>query len=213
MKELEKLIMVVKKNSLLRKDSFEGFKPRGRIDYLARILDNFEYKKRDIVEKDLTYKQPIVYTIIVNPALKQVFTYQRSLRDEEYPEKRLQGKWSWGIGGHIEEIDTTFKDPIQASMSRELREEVVIQGNKKFELLGYINYDSPEIEEVHRVHFGILWICKTSSRNVQAKNPEIKNAKLRSIKDLDKIYLSSKVSVELWSRISLKPLKLYLQRS
>lgn len=201
--------MVVKKEILFGNDYFEGFKPENEIDYQSRILKNFEWRERTIIENDQKYKQPIVYSIIVNPVSKKVFIYQRSPQDKKYSEKRLQGKWSWGIGGHIEKIDKKG-DPILASQLRELKEEITIGKPVTSKLLGYINNDT---DEVGKVHFGILYVVETHNRIIIPKAPEIESGALRPLKEIDKICSLPGYEVEEWSRISSNPLKLYLQGS
>jgi len=165
--------------------------------------------KRALLENNPKYKQPIVYCIIVNPSLRQVFVYQRSKQDKRYHEKRLKGRWSFGIGGHVEKLDIEKGHPILVSMLRELKEEVEIPGSVNPKLLGYINDDK---DEVGKVHFGVLYVIETDSAIITPKDPEIGNGRLRTINELDKICSSSRFIVERWSRISFKPLKLYLQK-
>jgi predicted NUDIX family phosphoesterase len=208
MKKEEKLIMVVKRDSLFKEDYFEGFKGPDGIDYNSRILENFEYIKRNKAEGDSRYKQPIAYCIIVNPASKHIFAYQRSRQEMEYTERRLSGKWSWGVGGHIEKIDTKDANPIFASMSRELKEEVEIDSIGSPKLLGYINDDN---DDVGRVHFGILYVLEVNSDIVKPKDSEVSIGRLATIEELEKICLSSGSIVEDWSRISLDPLKSYFR--
>jgi predicted NUDIX family phosphoesterase len=202
----EKLIMVVEREILLGNDSFQGFRPQNQTDYESRILDNFKYMKRGLAEENPTHKQPIGYAMIVNPSLKQIFTYQRSAKDSNYAEKRLQGKWSWGVGGHIEKFDIENGNPLHASMLRELEEEVSINGSINLRVIGYINDD---YNYVGKVHFGVLYVVETDSRIVTPKDSEIDNGKLRTIDELEKICSSSDFAVEEWSRISLEPLKQY----
>ncbi len=204
----EKLIITVKRDILFEQDYFEGFKLQTETDYESRILKNLNYMKRSFAEKDITYKQPISYSIILNPDLKQIFTYQRSLHDKNYTEKRLQGKWSCGVGGHIEKQDMDG-NPIHLSMLRELEEEVEIAGTINPKVLGYINDDS---DDVGKVHFGILYLIETDSTTVKPKSHEIDNGKLRTIEELDVIFLSPEFKIEEWSKIALKPLKSYLYK-
>ncbi len=202
----EQIIMVVKREILLGKNYFEGFRPRNEVDYESIILNNFKYIKRGLAEKDRTYKQPISYFMIVNPELKQVFAYQRSTKDEIYGEKRLQGKWSWGAGGHIEKIDTKDGNPIHVSLLREFNEEVEIDGTINMKILGYINND---LDNVGRVHFGILYVIETDSITVKPKDPEIDNGRLRTLEELEDICSSPDYTVEGWSKIAFSPLKKY----
>lgn len=202
-------IMVVERKVLFRDDYFEGFKPGNETNYVSRILEKFQWMKRTVAENDPRYKQPVAYSIITNPALKQVFVYQRSFQDKKYPEKRLQGKWSWGVGGHIEKLDVKSGDPILASRSRELKEEVEICGSVNSKVLGYINNDT---DEVGRVHFGILYIVETDARIIKPKDPEVESGALMTLKEIDKIFSSPKCTIEEWSKIAFGPLKLYLQK-
>lgn len=209
MKRKHNLIMVIKRNTLFKQGYFEGFKYRDDTDYFSNILDNFEYMEREEAENNPEYKQPIGYCAIVNPGFKRIFAYQRSQDGFEYSEKRLMGKWSWGLGGHIEEKDSKNSHPIQASLLRELNEEVWLNINKRPKLLGYINDDN---DDVGRVHFGILYALDTSADFVKPKDSEIKKGKLATLKELEEICSSPRFIVEDWSKISLSPLKLYLNK-
>src|SRR3989344_7918816 len=100
-------ILVVKRKYLFdnNKNYFNGFSSAENLNFISRILSNMEWKRRGDMEIDPSYKQPIAYCAIVNPESEKVFAYIRSKRDEHYGEKRLQGKLSVGIGGHIEKRD------------------------------------------------------------------------------------------------------------
>ena len=208
MNKNEKLIMVIEREKLFGNDYFEGFKPNGEINYESRILANFTFKKRGLVEKDPSYKQPIAYCVIVNPVLKKVFAYQRSAQDARYSEKRLQGKWSVGLGGHIEKFESHNRNPIYASMLRELSEEVEgLGGSIKPRVLGYINDDS---DDVGKVHFGILYIVETADE-IKPKDAEIREGRLREMEELEKMLASSAVfRFEEWSRIAFAAAKRHL---
>lgn len=209
MEKSERLIMVVRRENLFDEDFFEGFRNRNEVDYETRILKSFEYIKRKFAENDPNYKQPIAYSMIINPALKQVFVYQRATSDSAYYEKRLQGKYTWGVGGHIEKVDIKNKNPIHASMLRELlKEEVEIAGSVKPKVLGYVN---SERDEVSKVHFGILYVIETNSRMIRPKDPEIREGRLRKIEEIDEICSSPDYTIEEWSKIALEPLRLYLR--
>ena len=203
----EKLIMVVGQELLFGTDYFEGFKPQNETDYESRILKNFKYMKRSLAEEDPTHKQPIGYCMIVNPKTKRIFAYQRSSHDAKYGEKRLQGKWSWGVGGHIDKPDVADGNPLHASVMRELEEEVEIGGETALRVLGYINNDS---DDVGKVHFGVLYVVETDSAEVKPTDSEIDDGKMRPVEELERICSSPEFKVEEWSRIALEPLKQYL---
>lgn len=202
-------IMVVKREILFGNDYFEGFRPQNEVDYKSRILKNFKWMERIVAENNPSYKQPIAYIAIINLSLKQVFVYQRSSKNIAYLERRLQGKWSWGLGGHIEKLDFKENNPILASRLRELKEEVEVYGSVNSKMLGYINNDS---DEVGKVHFGILYVIETNARIIKPKDPEIENGTLMPLEGIERIYSSPDYPVEEWSRISLIPLKTYMDR-
>jgi len=200
--------MVVKRDTLFAKEYFEGFKPAFGTDFENIIRGNFSYLERGIAEEDSNYKQPISYCMIVNPVLQKTFLYQRSLKDHKYFEKRLQGRWSWGLGGHIEKVDASEgRNPLHASLLRELDEEVQLEIKGEPQLLGFINYDNDKVGEVH---FGILYLLETDSNKVIIKDPEIGQGKLATLQEIETVSLSPEHIVEDWSKISLPSLRSYL---
>ena len=200
MKKKTNLIMVINKDLLFGDDYFNGFRLSDEINYESRILKNHEYLERNFVEKNFSYKQPIPYAIIINPNLKQMFSYKRANKNET----RYKGKWSFGIGGYIEKNDKIKLNPIKANFLRELNEEIEISGQFKIKFLGYINDDS---DELGKVHFGMLYVVETDARIIKPKDSEIANGKLRNIKELEKICSSDKPIVETWSKIAFEYLK------
>lgn len=206
MSKEDQRIIVVERDILFGENYFEGFKPSTELDYETRILENLKIMRRGDVENDPSYKQPIGYTIIANPNLGKVFAYQRSSKDKHYSEKRLQGKWSWGIGGHIKPSDAKNRNPIRESMLREvIKEETEIIGNilEEPKVLGYINDDS---NSIGRVHFGILYILKIDGY-ANPKDSEIAHGGMKDLNELEKICSSSEYDVEEWSQIALRPLR------
>ncbi|MEK6917635.1 MAG: NUDIX domain-containing protein [Nanoarchaeota archaeon] len=220
MSKADQKIIVVNKDILFDngKDFFEGFRPAKSLDYESRILQNMSVMRRGSTsepadypngnaERNPNYKQPIAYVIIANPETGRIFGYQRSSEKQNYSEDRLQGKVSWGFGGHVEPKDGV-KNPIRESMRREISEEVDVRGEiLGEELLGYIYHD----HDVHQVHFGMLYLIKTNAKLVLPKDKEIAWIKPFSISDLEKLCAQNGVEVEAWSRSALGPLKKILR--
>lgn len=119
------------------------------------ILDNFVFKPRGEVEEDLTYRQIIPYQVIVQnqrnilvDSDSIVFVFQRTKKQGE---TRLHGKWSIGIGGHVNVNDFIFisRDFIlNTSMNRELNEETPAIVNRR-ELVAIIKSDANPVDSVH----------------------------------------------------------------
>lgn len=200
-----KEIMVVSRQFLFRGEEFQGFRPAREVDYEKIIVGEHTYMIRGAAENNPGFKQPIAYSMIVNKDLKTVFAFKRASRDKDYVESRLQGKWSWGVGGHIERCDiATGENVIIKSRLRELGEEVDIQGSVEPRVLGYIN---DETNPVGQVHFGVLYAIVTDARVVEPKDPEIAKGKMEDIGQLEILIATPEVTVENWSQIAFEPLK------
>ncbi len=204
----QKEIMVVDRSTLFADEYFQGYCPAGQLNYAKIIQDNYFYEIRQEAEKRPEYKQPIAYCLIINPETEEIFTYQRSKKAGDYGESRLRGKWSWGIGGHIDKVDEDNHDPILTSLLREVEEEVHMEKFKSPEILGYINDDD---SEVGQVHFGILYLIKTTGQ-VKPKDPEIGWGGFMSLESLEEICMEEQKAVESWSEIALEPLRVMLTR-
>lgn len=207
--------MVVPRNILFKDLSFQGFYEHGKYDFESIILANSQYMEREKAEINFEFKQPIAYTAIINLDDRKIFAYTRSKLDKNYKEKRLQGKFSIGLGGHIDKKDNNESNPITASRDRELKEEVRILGySEKPQLLGYINDDG---NDVGKVHFGLLYYLPTDARTISPLDPEIENCKFYNYKRLENIinnhdnkgrasHFFKLQNVEGWTKIAIYPI-------
>ena len=188
--------MAVPVKELFKDKYFEGFLSNEEYDYDKIIHEKYEFVKRGPAETNFEMKQPIAYCILVNPELKKVYFYQRG-SGENYNEKRLAGKISIGVGGHIEKQDV--EDPLLGSAVREVKEEVEYNGNlSEPKILGYINDDS---EEVGKVHFGIAYIFETDSTVIKPKDVEMFDGELINVGEFEKKLNDSNLVIEGWTTI------------
>jgi len=142
--------------------------------------------------------------LVVNPALKKVFAYQRSTSGGE---SRLHHNWSLGVGGHIEREDCEGDNPLRNSAAREVDEEVKMNGSiTNVKVLGYINHDD---NSVGKVHLGVLYAVETDSTEIGPNDPEVGQGKFISLSELQELMATS--TFEEWSRIAFEPLKEYLE--
>ena len=207
MSKEDQQIMAIERDTLFSNKYFQGFLSHKEHDYESLVLNQHKIGRRGDLENNPSHKQPIGYMMVVNSETKKVYAYQRSVKDKDYGEKRLQGKWSWGVGGHIEPHDIGNGNPIRESMLRELNEEINIIGKiKNINVLGYINDDS---DPVGKVHFGILYLVEIDG-NATPRGKEMAQGKMLFIGELEKICDSEEFTVENWSKIALEPLRRYL---
>jgi predicted NUDIX family phosphoesterase len=190
-------ILVIETNRLFRLTggNFQGFRVLP-----SKILDDLEkyshWMEKDAAEIDPYFKQIIGYSAILSPS-GRIFTYQRSTKDKHYKEKRLQGKWSVGIGGHVEHSLTEEK--ISASIIREINEEVETYGGiREITLLGGINDDS---NAVGMVHFGLLLLARTFCEKAAPKDKEISFGEFKTPAEISLIFEAG--DAENWSQICL----------
>jgi predicted NUDIX family phosphoesterase len=129
----------------------EGFIPYDEFEFL-RLLEYGEFRERDEVETDFSYKQLIPYVIFSNG--DKIFVYQRSSTSDE---SRLRKKYSIGIGGHIDDDDQgeNILDLVHNAMLREVEEEIgIVTAINQYTLLGFLNDNT---NDVGRVHFGLVF--------------------------------------------------------
>ena len=198
--KLKKDVLVINRKTLFadEKDVFQGFKIHSDIDFQSRIKTASEYIKRQFAEEDESFKQPINYALILNPKTKKVYAYQRTKSGLNYTEKRLQHKWSVGIGGHVDREEEKESDPVYVSLIRELHEEVKIK-DYTVKILGYINEDD---DSVGRVHFGVVYLILTE--DVVCPNAEdCLSGSMKSIEEIKQITSAENSTLEGWSIIAL----------
>ncbi len=209
MKKEDQKIMVVERKKLYSNYYFEGFLHSSRFNFYQVILKNYIYKRRGDVELDESYKQPISYIIFFNKKKKLVFLYQRAEKKKDYTEKRLSGRWSIGIGGHIDLTDKKDNDPLIESAKREAAEEVGLDGNTlDIKLVGYIN---DEADSVGKVHFGVVFLAEVTE-DIRPFAREIKTSKMVSVEDLNTISRDASYEIEGWSKILIDNLTKVLKR-
>jgi len=202
MNKYDQEILVIARNKLFDGDEFQGVVSEGKFE--ERILKHAIYMRRGDAEENEAFKQPISYGLVVNPDLKQVFVYQRANK-EAHADIRLIGKWSIGVGGHIEKVDTQ-ENVLQDSMRREISEEFLLNAEiTNIVPLGYINDDS---NSVGKVHFGVLYAIETTATSAVPTSEEIQVGGLVDISVAQQILRS--IPAETWTTIAAPLLDKYV---
>jgi predicted NUDIX family phosphoesterase len=143
---------------------------RGRLPHHNRGRTLYSYADRDEAEADPSVKQVIPYVVIWRG--REVFVYRRTKKGGE---GRLHGKWSLGVGGHINPEDAVGDDPYRAGFLRELSEEVLIEPRPEaLELTDPVAMIYDQANEVGRVHFGLVhFLHVPATCEVRAADPAL----------------------------------------
>lgn len=158
---MDEEVLVVPRHLLLP-GPVHGFTMSGVQQYRSRVLTYGEFRLRSEMEHDPSMKQIIPYLIVRYDS--RVFAFQRSAGGGE---ARLHGKFSVGVGGHINRSDVEgAADVVDAGLRRELMEELVIRGPWKPRLVGAINDDTIPVGQVH---FGLVHVVDLESPEVEVR--------------------------------------------
>lgn len=188
-------ILVVKRKKLFSDDhvSWNGLNKQAIKNCLQVITTHQEFHSRDHMEYNLNYKQIIPYMIF--KYCNRYFLMQRSSNASE---KRMQSKYSLGIGGHVRKEDLDQGPDIFDWAKREFYEEISYKGNLKIKPLGVLNDDSTE---VGKVHLGLALLLEGDSDTIAIKS-EFQSGILVTFDTL----LARLDQMEEWSKMIVKTL-------
>lgn len=182
-------IAVVRAEHVFKRGKWQGIKMEGVESIIRSIRSNIEFKPRNRVEFDPTYKQIIPYLIF--KAKERYLLTQRLAHSKSEP--RLHHLYSLGLGGHIERGDDS-EDLIEAGLWREWKEEISYSGKINHRLIGLI-YD--ESTEVSQVHLGFFYLLEGDSEWIRIREAEKLKGRLLPLS----IIKGYSDRMENWSRI------------
>ena len=172
-------------------------------EYMISLLNDMwetggSVLRRGDVEEDMSYLQPIPYTVIKQG--DKYFTYTRL---EGGGESRLHGKSSIGVGGHQNSVEYiwNFEHLLAVNNSRELEEEVFIyQENgeeidyhydlaKESTIAGLMYNQKTEVDSVHLGILNIIEIPKSWS--VEPKETDTLKGNFLTKEEIQKLDLEN----------------------
>ena len=163
------MIIGIPRDAALSEGAWRGFKRftsvEGGLEEIARLDLVGSARPRRELELDPEWKQPIPYAIALHRTAegeRQLFWMDRLAGGSD---RRLHGRASFGVGGHIGADD----GGILAALEREWREEVETAALPRFTPLGLLNDDG---DEVGRVHLGIVFLAELSSPEIAVRERE-----------------------------------------
>lgn len=192
-KSLDEQILVVKREILFKQHgTWSGIKSVNFDEYMATIKDAREFQPRSTMEQDPTYKQIIPYLVFKHE--NKYFLMQRAAKATE---KRLQNKFTLGIGGHVREEDMET-DSLFDWARREFHEEINYSDEFNFKPLGILNDDS---NDVGKVHIGFVFLIEGSTNNISIKS-ELTNGKMLTLSEIEPQF----AQLESWSQLVFEQL-------
>ena len=183
-------VMVVDSSKLDKWLKVSGVIEDKSLEIFEVIKENHYYMKRDKAECCKEVRQIIPSVIIKRN--NELFTMRRLKKQFE---RRLHGKISIGVGGHINPNSENKQDIIMDSLQRELYEEVNIEESTNLRFIGVINDLSTEVSFYH---IGLMYLLETTS-DVSVREIEKMEGKWMNQRELD----PSEYEMENWSIIAL----------
>ncbi len=155
---------------------------------------------RSKAELDESWKQLIPYQLF--RCGKRFLVFQRGGRVNE---KRLVGRCSLGIGGHVNVQDAGGRTRLEpesllSAASRERNEELEISGSIEAKAVGIINDDS---DAVGRVHLGLVMLCTVDDSGIVRLRHGAEDLSFKGWWSKEEIY-SQKGLFEPWSILALR---------
>jgi len=182
--ELWKL-MTYKKKGLIKENS----------EVLKRIVQNGLFLRRSELEEDPSFKQIIPYAIISNNESFYLFR-----RTSKQTEKRLQNKFSLGVGGHMNPDDSmeSKEQYLIDELKRELYEEVKLLNGCLIEDIEFIGFINDDTISVGSVHIGLLYNIHVSNKEVYINETDKMTADWIDKPNLAEFY----EGMETWTKIT-----------
>ena len=204
--KLRRLVLVQNTRALMKhrikEEGFEFMNEESARELFEDINKGF-FLPRYGCEEDTLLLQTIPYVLFFGSD-RTVVSYVRSTDIESYGEKRLFGKHSLGVGGHIREEDRP--NYILGSLEREVDEEVLIRGNRgEPQFVGTLFSRERPVDEVH---FGLIYGISVDGIVVSNEESLVKG-EMVSI-DQMKVGYHSNAETETWTKLLIPHLtKIY----
>src|SRR6187402_1422870 len=193
----DEMILVVRRALFDQLGAFQGL--NFDVDrYLPALLakENNFFTPRPPAETDPSLKQIIPYVILMHEG--RILHY---VRGKKAGEQRLVSKGSIGIGGHMNPDDEDMfssldLDHYQASVDREVGEELKLGTRYTNRIVALLNDDS---NEVGKVHLGVVHIFKLAEEKARKRESVITEAGFIPIAELKQ----RQDALETWSQLCI----------
>jgi predicted NUDIX family phosphoesterase len=147
-------VYVVPRTAVLDEAGWYGLRTDGLDAFVAALERDGRYEPRDAMEADPSFKQVIPYLVLRDGP--RYFLMQRTAAGGD---ARLHGRYSIGVGGHLNPGD----GGLLGGLRREWSEEIVAGFVPEFRLVALLNDDTTE---VGAVHLGAVYVADAAGRPV-----------------------------------------------
>ena len=151
---------VVPRRAVPDEAGWYGLRTDGIEAFIAALERDGRYEPRDEMERDPSFKQVIPYLVLRDGA--RWFLMRRT---DAGGDPRLHGRYSIGVGGHLNPGD----GGLLGGLKREWAEEVVADFVPEFRLVALLNDDTTE---VGAVHLGAVYVADAEARNVTIRETD-----------------------------------------
>ncbi len=153
-------VFVVPRAEILDGPGWHGIRTDGLDAFVAAAEGSGRYEPRDLMEQDPTFKQVIPYLVLRDGP--RYFLMQRTTAGVD---ARLHGRYSIGVGGHLNPGD----GGLLGGLRREWAEELVADFVPDFELVALLNDDSTDVGSVH---IGAVYLAEANGRPVAIRETD-----------------------------------------
>jgi predicted NUDIX family phosphoesterase len=154
------LVLVVPRASLMDDPGWLGITTDGLDGFEALVARDGQFRPRDEVEGDRSWKQVIPYLV-----LRDGPRYFLMRRTQAGGDARLHDRWSIGVGGHLNPGD----GDLAGGLRREWREEIRADFEPAFTLIGLLNDDTTDVGSVH---VGAVYLADALGRPVEIRETD-----------------------------------------
>ena len=136
---------------------WQGLRTDGLEAFVAGVERDGQYESRDAMEGDPRFKQIIPYLVLRDG--ERYFLMQRTTAGADV---RLHGRYSIGVGGHLNPGD----GGLLGGLRREWAEELVAEFVPDFALVALLNDETTAVGEVH---LGAVYVADAAGRSVRIR--------------------------------------------
>ena len=153
-------VYVVPRESLMDGAGWYGLRTEGLEAFVAAVERDGRYELRAAMEIDPAFKQIIPYLVLRDG--QRYFLMQRTAAGGD---ARLHGRYSIGVGGHLNPGD----GGLIGGLRREWDEELVADFVPDFRLVALLNDDTTP---VGAVHLGAVYVADADGRSVAIRETD-----------------------------------------